>query len=270
MRQDLDLLYYIGHMQHDPSLIRIATQHADTIMTEILRPNASSYHLVNFDPLTGKAKARMTNQGHADESTWSRGQAWAILGFAQTYTWTKATKYLHTAIQCAQYFLGRLAECEGRWHHPMVPAWDFDALHEDPREPLRDVSAGVIAANGLLLIHQALQSLSTSTVAQIARPEINFLDVALRIVDQTLDMALDRDFASFERAPSSDMVNGTSSAGGGHGDVRVRESGFDAVLRHATSNKNEHAHQKYWDHGLVYADYYLLEFGNKLLRAGLV
>jgi hypothetical protein len=186
------------------------------------------------------------------------------MGFAQTYTWTKDVKYLDTAIKCAQYFLGRLEECKEKHHHHLVPAWDFDAPQEDPKEPLRDVSAGVIAANGLFIIHQSLQSLPISVAEQLAS-KTNFLDISLQIVDQTLDMALDRDFASFQ-APGK-MVNGTGAAAT---DIMVKESGFDAILRHSTANHNEHAHKKYWDHGLVYADYFLLEYGNKLLRAGLL
>lgn len=237
----------------------MATQHAKTIIHEILRPNFSSYHLVNFSPQTGRPQAKMTNQGHADESTWSRGQAWAIMGFAQTYMWTKDAKYLETAIGCAQYFLGRLDEARGSWHHPLVPVWDFDAPVENEKEPLRDVSAGVVAANGLVIIHQALQMLEKPvTIA----PERSFLDEALQIIGEILDMSLDRDFASLEIEPEQ-ATRETES-------FKVRESGFDAILRHSTSNRNQHAHQPYWDHGLVYADYYLLEFGNKLLRAGLV
>jgi hypothetical protein len=186
------------------------------------------------------------------------------MGFAQTYTWTKDRKYLETAIKCAQYFLGRLEECKGKHHHHLVPAWDFDAPPEDPAEPLRDVSAGVIAANGLFIIHQSLQSLPQSVAEELAS-NANFLDTSLQIVAQTLDMALDRDFASFDTAEKLVNGNGLSST-----DLVVNESGFDAILRHATANHNEHAHKKYWDHGLVYADYYLLEYGNKLLRAGLV
>lgn len=243
---------------NDQSLISMATQHAESIIQEILRPNFSSYHLVNFDPATGKPKAKMTNQGHADESTWSRGQAWSVMGFAQTYSWTKDLKYLETAIGCAKYFLGRLEESKSRWHHPFVPAWDFDAPSEDEKEPLRDVSAGVITANGLLIIHQALQSLPSSTASRLSQ-DLNFLDVALTIVSETLDLALDQDFAELKHSKDPQSPWNIT-----------KESGFDAILRHSTANNNEHAHKPYSDHGLVYADYYLLEFGNKLLRMGLI
>jgi hypothetical protein len=51
---------------------------------------------------------------------------------------------------------------------------------------------------------------------------------------------------------------------------REGEGHWDGILMHATANNNEDAHKRYWDHGLVYADYYFLEAGNKLLRMGLV
>jgi hypothetical protein len=206
----------------------------------------------------------MTNQGWKDDSTWSRGQAWAIMGFAQVYSWTKDTKYLHTAIKCAEYFLRRMREGEGKWHHPVVPLWDFDAPQENAQEPLRDVSAGVITANGLLIIHQALQSLPSATAEQLSSGT-NFLDIALQIVSQTLEMSYDRDLASFA-APTKRMANGN----GVTTDITIKKTGFECILRNSTTNWNEHAHKKYCDHGLVYADYYLLEFGNKLLRAGLL
>ena len=255
----------MGYTQNDQSLIDIATQHADAIIHEILRPDFSSYHLVNFDPRTGRPQAKMTNQGWKDDSTWSRGQAWAIMGFAQTYSWTRDTKYLETSIKCAEYFLRRCREGEGKWHHHKVPLWDFDAPQEDSTEPLRDVSAGVIAANGLLIIHQSLQSLPTDIATQLSS-STNFLDLALQIVSETLDMSYDRDLASFE-VPVKGLVNGD---GVRNGDLKVKESGFEGLLRNSTTNWNEHAHMKYKDHGLVYADYYLLEFGNKLLRMGLL
>jgi hypothetical protein len=236
-------------------------------MKAILRPDYSSYHLVVFNPQTGEAKEKLTNQGYKDDSTWTRGQAWSIMGFAQTYTWTKDLRFLETAIKCAQYFLKRLEECKGKHHHHLVPAWDFDAPYENQQEPLRDASAGVIAANGLFIIHQSLQSLPPAISLQLLAPAVDFLDLALKIVGETLDMALDRDFASFE-APVTKIVNGTAASA--EQEIRVRESGFEAILRYSTANHNEHAHKRHEDHGLVYADYFLLEFGNKLLRAGLV
>lgn len=272
---NLDLLYYVAHLTHDPQLADIATTHAYTVRRAILREDSSSFHMVNFDPhKTGAVKARMTNQGHDDASTWSRGQAWAIMGFAQTYNWTKDVLFLDTAIGCANMFLSRLTS--SKHHHPFVPAWDFNAPQADPTDPLRDTSAGIIAANGLLLIQQALDGLSNQQKATHDRPQLSngedagdFLEVALRIVQETLDMSLDRDFAHFADCSSNKRgsIEGRCSDQGL--EAEILPSSFDAILRNATANNNEHAHKRYWDHGLVYADYFLLEFGNKLCRFGL-
>jgi len=52
-------------------------------------------------------------------------------------------------------------------------------------------------------------------------------------------------------------------------DVEMGKS-FDSILKHSTANNNAGANKRYWNHGLVYADYYLLQFGNHLLRLGLI
>jgi hypothetical protein len=282
---NLDLLYYVSHLTDDPKLAEIATTHAQTVRSAILRPDSSSYHMVNFDPhKPGTFKARMTNQGHHDESTWTRGQAWSIMGFAQTYQWTRDPVFLDTAIACADMFLNRLLKSMHR--HRFVPVWDFDAPKSDPEKPLRDTSAGVIAANGMLLIHQALQSLPhldrtagitdslrgfAETCGQEGDADCHpdWLDVALRIVEETISLSLDKDFASLTEPETSGQENRGGNLDAGLS-ARIVPSNFDAILRNATANNNEHAHKRYWDHGLVYADYYLLEFGNKLCRMGLL
>jgi hypothetical protein len=47
-----------------------------------------------------------------------------------------------------------------------------------------------------------------------------------------------------------------------------REGG-DALLDHSTMNDYEHALNRTADHGLVYADYYFVEAGNRLLDMAL-
>ncbi|KAF8861878.1 glycoside hydrolase family 88 protein [Acephala macrosclerotiorum] len=233
---NLDLLYYVGHHTGEKRLIDIATTHAKTVLKSVVREDWSTFHLVNFDAKTGEVKARLTNQGYKDWSTWSRGQAWAILGFSQTYIWTKDQTFLDAAVSLADYFLHRL---ETSTHaSPYVPLWDFDASVEDP--PIRDTSAGMIAANGLLLLYQAMHGEGGST---------RFLSSAIRVTKETIELSLSQERASF---------------------ADVEEPKFDAILRNATACKNEDSLRRYWDHGLVYADYYFLELGNNFIRMGLV
>lgn len=195
---------------------------------------------MNIDPRTGAVKTQRTHQGYSDSSAWTRGQAWAILGFTQTYIWTKDCTFLEAAVNLSKYFIDRMAK--STHSHPFVPVWDFDAPLDTP--PLRDTSAGMIAANGLVLLHQILKNNSP------------YLEAALRIAKETIDLSLSRDTAGFSI--------------GDDGEVSVGPGSWDGILMNATANNNENAIVRYSNHGLVYADYYFLELGNKLMRMGLV
>ncbi|KAK2753463.1 hypothetical protein FQN54_007853 [Arachnomyces sp. PD_36] len=287
---NLDLLYYAGHHLSDPRLISIATTHAHKLVQTILRPEGTSSvvknlplystcHVVNFARKTGEIKQKMTAQGYSDPSTWARGQAWAILGYAQTYIWTKEKAFLDAACGLAEYFILRLesspACVEIKLDTPnqsngvktqtttgrYVPLWDFDAPILDTNRPLRDTSAGVIAANGLLLLHQALTSAGDHKLSR------RYLDMALNIVRDTLSLSLARDRVQFKQGNGGEF---TAVQVPPPENASEDEQPFDAILMNATANFNEHDRRRYWDHGLVYADYFLIEFGNRLLRLGLV
>ncbi|KAM0478875.1 hypothetical protein ACHAPX_004852 [Trichoderma viride] len=237
---NMDLLFYAGHQSSNQRLIDIATNHAHFVRRNLIRNNDSTWHVVNFDPRDGALKTKHTHQGYSDDSTWSRGQAWTIMGFTQTYIWTKEQIFLDTAIRLAEHFLERLRSAKHAY--PFVPLWDFDAPIGD--RPLRDSSAGMIAANGLLLLHQILGEGS------------DYLSDALRIARETIDMCQATD-------PARLVADADSK-------IKAEGVAFDCILKHATANNNEYALVRYSDHGLVYADYYFLEFGNKLLRMGMV
>ncbi|KAL2127423.1 hypothetical protein VTI74DRAFT_10760 [Chaetomium olivicolor] len=275
---NLDLLYYAAAHSGNAHLAEIATAHARTVLTTHLRPEPaartiaaengyagalfSTWHVANLDPRTGKPKRRITAQGYADDSSWARGQAWAILGYAQTYMWTREPEFLRAACGCAEYFLHRLdtapacadAVVGSRTTGRYVPLWDFDAPLEDESNPTRDSSAGVIAANGMLVLSQALAGAGQAGLST------RFREAAVAIVRDTLDFALAREKVRFRRAEgggivAEDVVEGTR---------------FDALLKFGTANNNVNARKRYANHGLVYGDYYLVEFGNRLLRMGLV
>lgn len=279
---NLDLLFYASKYRNDTKLADIATKHARTLLTSHLRHEVapakisngyksamySTYHVVNFNPKTGLPKEKRTAQGYRSESTWARGQAWAILGYAQTYGWTGEKDFLSAACGLADYFLWRLETAPSCVERPSVradrkqsattgryvPLWDFDAPIEDEDMPLRDSSAGVIAANGMLLLSQLLAGLNDIVSADKYRV------AAFTIVDDTLEYSL-----SSERAKVVSLSDRT-----GHMNIedKVASQRFDSILKNATANHNARDNKRYSDHGLVYADFYLLEFGNQLLRMG--
>ncbi|OXL05665.1 hypothetical protein C348_06184 [Cryptococcus neoformans Gb118] len=44
------------------------------------------------------------------------------------------------------------------------------------------------------------------------------------------------------------------------------EGAWETILEHSTINGNELATKRLLDHGLVYADFYFMQYGNELLK----
>lgn len=137
---NLELLFAATQLTGDSSFYKIAVSHANTTMKNHFRPDFSSYHVIDYDPVTGKVMKRNTHQGFSHESAWARGQAWALYGYTMCYRETKNPKYLELAKNIAAFIL----------NHPnlpkdLVPYWDFNAPGI-PKEP-RDASAASIIAS---------------------------------------------------------------------------------------------------------------------------
>ncbi|OIN58238.1 glycoside hydrolase family 88 protein [Arsenicibacter rosenii] len=139
---NLELLFAATRLTGDKTFADIAVKHAQTTMKNHFRPDMSSYHVVDYDTLTGKVIQKNTHQGYSHESAWARGQAWALYGYTMCYRETRDKAFLEQADKIAAYML----------RHPRLPAdlipyWDFDAP-QIPNEP-RDVSAATVMASAL-------------------------------------------------------------------------------------------------------------------------
>ncbi|MDJ0790420.1 MAG: DUF5011 domain-containing protein [Acidimicrobiia bacterium] len=115
--------------------------HAEVTADEHIRNNGSTYHLVDFNPSTGAVIERGTHAGAGDETTWARGQAWGIYGYAMLAERTGDASNLNAARDLADYFLDNLPADN-------IPWWDFDAGGSSLRD--KDSSAAAIATAGLL------------------------------------------------------------------------------------------------------------------------
>jgi unsaturated chondroitin disaccharide hydrolase len=142
---NLELLFWSSQHGSDSTSMQRwanhATSHAHLTRAHHVRPDFSTYHLVDFDRDTGAVLSRETVQGAFDESTWARGQAWALYGFTLAYRETQDPVFLTTAEAIADVFVAGLPADH-------VPYWDFEAPGI-PNEP-RDSSAAAIAASALL------------------------------------------------------------------------------------------------------------------------
>jgi len=143
--QGMSLLYWAHRETGQRSFLDIANMHNETAIKYLIREDFSSYHGYEFDPRTGAPVRGYTHQGLSDESCWSRGQAWAIHGFAQSYLNTGNTAFRDASAGMADYIADRLPE-DG------VPLWDYD-LPADAVQ-YRDTSAGAVTAAGLYALAQ--------------------------------------------------------------------------------------------------------------------
>jgi hypothetical protein len=117
---NLELLVWASNNGGSQHYRQIATQHADRTRVEFFRPDNSTCHVIDFDPRSGGLKRKYTHQGLADESCWSRGQTWAIYGYAYLHEATGERGYLEQSVAAADYYLARLPADH-------VPPSDFDS-----------------------------------------------------------------------------------------------------------------------------------------------
>ncbi|RAU93861.1 glycoside hydrolase family 88 protein [Paenibacillus sp. YN15] len=158
---NLPLLYWASQQTGDSRYRQIAERQADISRRFLVRGDDSSYHTFWFDPEDGTPLRGGTHQGYQDGSTWTRGQAWGIYGFALSYRYTGNSLYLETSKRLARYFILHLPDDH-------VAYWDVDApvTGDTPR----DSSASAIAVCGILelLEHLDPQGEDTRYFAQSA------------------------------------------------------------------------------------------------------
>lgn len=142
---NLELLFWASKESGNPRFKEIAIKHATTTMNHHYREDGSSYHVVSYDPLTGKPEKKNTHQGFSDASAWARGQAWGLYGYAMVFRETGDVKFLEQARKIGKFLL----------QHPNTPAdkipfWDYN----DPAIPNvpRDVSAAAIMASAYFML----------------------------------------------------------------------------------------------------------------------
>ncbi|WP_246029383.1 glycoside hydrolase family 88 protein [Pedobacter nototheniae] len=139
---NLELLFETTKLTGDSSFYKIAVSHANTTMKNHFRPDYSSWHVIDYDTLSGNVLQKVTAQGYANESAWARGQAWALYGYTLCYRETKNKAYLTQADGIANFILSNKITPEDG-----IPYWDYN----DPKIPNapRDASAAAITASAL-------------------------------------------------------------------------------------------------------------------------
>lgn len=174
---NLNLLYWASRMTNDPRYRLIAMRHADSTMRYFIREDGSSNHIVVFNPETGEYIDNPAGQGVRSGSSWSRGQAWALYGFALAYRSTGKSEYLVTSKKVADYFISQIKD-------DPIPKCDFCQPDD---ELLYDDAAGAIAASGLIELSEHLSEDDNKAV---------YWNAAVRILDALDERDADYSYAS--------------------------------------------------------------------------
>jgi unsaturated chondroitin disaccharide hydrolase len=159
---NLELLLWASRNGGQPAWRDMALNHALRTLADIVRPDGSTYHVVDYDPDTGARLFRGTYQGYSDTSTWARGHAWTIHGFTLVYRYTRDPRMLEAAQRVTDYYLSRLPE-------DAVPNWDLDAPTLQ-----KDSSAAAVIASALLEL---------SNYVPDADKKVAYWNAALRMLD---------------------------------------------------------------------------------------
>lgn len=144
---NLEMLFKMSEATGDSKFRDIAVSHADVTLRNHFRPDRSSFHVVDYDPATGDVRMKVTAQGYADDSFWSRGQGWGLYGYTMCYRYTGDDRYLEHAKGIADWFLSLPNMPDDN-----VPYWDMKAPGTETKANAsvpRDASAASLIASGL-------------------------------------------------------------------------------------------------------------------------
>jgi unsaturated chondroitin disaccharide hydrolase len=150
---NVGIIFFAALETQDDALLQIATNHCLTTRRFLVRGDGSTAHEGIFDITSGEFLYQSTQQGWRRDSSWARGQAWALYGFSTAYAFTGNRKFLQTAVACADYFIENTPT--------FIPPNDW--RERAPKRPYES-SAAAIAASGLLDLANHIHDQSQANV----------------------------------------------------------------------------------------------------------
>ncbi|MGD9711346.1 MAG: glycoside hydrolase family 88 protein, partial [Thermomicrobiales bacterium] len=136
---NVGIIFYAANQTGDGDLLHRVTEHCLTTRRYLVRGDGSTAHEGIFDLVTGEFLRESTHQGWRSDSSWARGQSWALYGFGTAYRQCGDTRFLQTAQNCADFFIDR-TPAHG------VPPNDWE--EPSPKRSFES-SAAAIAGTGL-------------------------------------------------------------------------------------------------------------------------
>src|SRR3984893_6046714 len=106
----LNLPSMLWASEWEPERAALAYRHLDTVLEiGLIRADGSNCHAAALDPQTRAVTGLFSLQGWSNSSTWARGQAWAMLGFAHAFEASGKSRYLNAARLAADRYLEALS-----------------------------------------------------------------------------------------------------------------------------------------------------------------
>jgi unsaturated chondroitin disaccharide hydrolase len=149
---NIGIVYYAALQSSNSELLRRANQHCLTTRRYLVRGDGSTAHEGIFDRESGEFLRQSTHQGWRGDSSWARGQAWALYGFTTAYNFSGDLRLLETARACADYFLEQTSFEADAPFGAGIPPNDWFAPASQA-----ETSAAAIAASGLLDLSRTVQ-----------------------------------------------------------------------------------------------------------------
>jgi unsaturated chondroitin disaccharide hydrolase len=154
---NMEVLFYEAKQAGDADMWDKAVSHLNNLARDNIREDGSTAQLASYDPITGELLRLCGHQGYSSGSTWSRGQGWALHGFAIAWRETRDPAVGETFRKLYQYYRDNCPD-DG------IPYWDFDApkltdaelefRYPGQNAPAlryeRDTSAAALAASALM------------------------------------------------------------------------------------------------------------------------